>query len=32
LGEVQFQDNGDLKQAQIYVFQVKDGEFTPVTQ
>jgi branched-chain amino acid transport system substrate-binding protein len=32
LGKVQFQENGDLSQAQIYIFQVKDGEFAPVTQ
>ncbi len=30
LGKVQFQDNGDLKAAQIYIFQVKDGQFTQV--
>ena len=30
LGEVQFQDNGDLRAAQIYVFQVKDGQFAQV--
>jgi len=30
LGQVQFQDNGDLRKAQIYVFQVKDGQFTQV--
>lgn len=30
LGEVQFQDNGDLRAAQIYVFQVKDGQFVQV--
>ncbi len=30
LGEVQYQDNGDLKAAQIYIFQVKDGQFTQV--
>ena len=30
LGKVQYQDNGDLKAAQIYIFQVKDGQFTQV--
>ena len=30
LGKVQFQDDGDLKAAQIYIFQVKDGQFTQV--
>jgi branched-chain amino acid transport system substrate-binding protein len=30
LGEVQYQDNGDLRAAQIYTFQVKDGEFVQV--
>lgn len=30
LGKVQFQDNGDLKSAQIYTFQVKDGQFVQV--
>jgi len=30
LGKVQFQDNGDLRDAQIYIFQVKDGEFVQV--
>jgi branched-chain amino acid transport system substrate-binding protein len=30
LGQVQFQDNGDLRSAQIYIFQVKDGQFTQV--
>lgn len=30
LGEVRFQENGDLRQAQIYVFQVKDGQFAQV--
>ncbi len=30
LGKVQFQDNGDLKSAQIYIFQVKNGQFTQV--
>jgi branched-chain amino acid transport system substrate-binding protein len=30
LGEVQFQDNGDLRAAQIYLFQVKDGQFVQV--
>lgn len=30
LGEVQYQDNGDLRTAQIYVFQVKDGQFVQV--
>jgi len=31
LGKVQFQDNGDLRTPQIYIFQVKGGEFAPVT-
>ncbi len=30
LGAVQFQDNGDLRTAQIYIFQVKDGQFVQV--
>jgi branched-chain amino acid transport system substrate-binding protein len=30
LGKVQYQDDGDLKAAQIYIFQVKDGQFTQV--
>ena len=30
LGKVQFQDNGDLRAAQIYMFQVKDGQFVQV--
>ncbi len=30
LGQVQFQDNGDLRKAQIYIFQVKDGQFAQV--
>jgi len=30
LGQVQFQDNGDLRSAQIYIFQVKDGQFVQV--
>lgn len=30
LGQVQYQENGDLRQAQIYVFQVKDGQFAQV--
>jgi branched-chain amino acid transport system substrate-binding protein len=30
LGEVQYQDDGDLKAAQIYIFQVKDGQFVQV--
>jgi branched-chain amino acid transport system substrate-binding protein len=30
LGEVQFQDNGDLRTPQIYIFQVKGGEFVQV--
>jgi branched-chain amino acid transport system substrate-binding protein len=30
LGEVQYEDNGDLRAAQIYTFQVKDGEFVQV--
>ncbi|PKO22289.1 MAG: hypothetical protein CVU38_10270 [Chloroflexi bacterium HGW-Chloroflexi-1] len=32
LGAVQFQDNGDLRAPQIYIFQVKDGEFAQVAQ
>jgi len=32
LGAVQFLDNGDLRSPQIYIFQVKDGEFVPVVQ
>lgn len=31
LGKVQFLDNGDLRTPQIYTFQVKGGEFAPVT-
>lgn len=31
LGQVQFQDNGDLRKAQIYIFQVKNGQFTQVS-
>ncbi len=31
LGNVQFQDNGDLRSAQIYVFQVKGGQFVQVS-
>ena len=30
LGAVQYQDNGDLRAAQIYTFQVKDGQFVQV--
>jgi ABC-type branched-subunit amino acid transport system substrate-binding protein len=30
LGEVQYQDNGDLRDAKIYIFQVKDGEFVQI--
>jgi branched-chain amino acid transport system substrate-binding protein len=30
LGKVQFQDNGDLRSPQIYIFQVKGGEFAQV--
>ncbi len=30
LGEVQFQENGDLRAAQIYIFQVKGGQFVQV--
>ena len=30
LGKVQFQDNGDLRAAQIYLFQVKGGEFVQI--
>ncbi len=30
LGKVQFQDNGDLRSPQIYIFQVKGGEFVQV--
>ncbi len=30
LGKVQFQDNGDLRAAKIYIFQVKDGQFVQV--
>jgi branched-chain amino acid transport system substrate-binding protein len=30
LGTVQYQDNGDLRAAQIYIFQVKGGEFVQV--
>ncbi len=31
LGKVQFQDNGDLREARIYIFQVKGGEFVQVS-
>jgi branched-chain amino acid transport system substrate-binding protein len=31
LGEVQYQDNGDLRAAQIYIFQVKGGQFVQVS-
>jgi branched-chain amino acid transport system substrate-binding protein len=30
LGKVQYQDNGDLRDAKIYTFQVKNGEFVQV--
>ena len=30
LGKVQYQDNGDLRTPQIYIFQVKAGEFAQV--
>jgi len=30
LGEVQYQDNGDLRAAQIYIFQVTGGQFVQV--
>ena len=30
LGAVQYQDNGDLRSAQIYTFQVKNGQFVQV--
>jgi branched-chain amino acid transport system substrate-binding protein len=30
LGKVQYQDNGDLQDAKIYIFQVKGGEFVQV--
>jgi branched-chain amino acid transport system substrate-binding protein len=30
LGQVNFDDKGDLQSAQIYVFQVKDGQFAQV--
>jgi branched-chain amino acid transport system substrate-binding protein len=30
LGKVQYQDNGDLRAAQIYIFQVKDGQFVQI--
>ena len=30
LGAVQYQDNGDLRAAQIYTFQVKNGQFVQV--
>jgi branched-chain amino acid transport system substrate-binding protein len=30
LGKVQFQDNGDLRSPQIYIFQVMGGEFAQV--
>jgi branched-chain amino acid transport system substrate-binding protein len=30
LGEVQYLDNGDLRAAQIYIFQVKGGQFVQV--
>jgi branched-chain amino acid transport system substrate-binding protein len=31
LGAVQYQDNGDLRAAQIYIFQVKGGQFVQVS-
>jgi len=31
LGKVQYQDNGDLRMPQIYIFQVKAGEFAQVS-
>jgi len=31
LGKVQYQDNGDLRMPQIYIFQVKGGEFAQVS-
>jgi branched-chain amino acid transport system substrate-binding protein len=31
LGAVQYQDNGDLRAAQIYIFQVKGGQFGQVS-
>jgi hypothetical protein len=30
LGVVQYQDNGDLRAAQIYTFQVTNGQFVQV--
>jgi branched-chain amino acid transport system substrate-binding protein len=30
LGAVQYQDNGDLRAAQIYTFQVENGQFVQV--
>ena len=30
LGKVQYEENGDLRDAKIYIFQVKDGEFVQV--
>jgi branched-chain amino acid transport system substrate-binding protein len=30
LGEVRYQDNGDLRDAKIYIFQVKNGEFVQI--
>jgi branched-chain amino acid transport system substrate-binding protein len=30
LGRVQYQDNGDLRDAKIYIFQVRGGEFVQV--
>ncbi|MGQ9489197.1 MAG: branched-chain amino acid ABC transporter substrate-binding protein [Anaerolineae bacterium] len=30
LGKVQFQENGDLRTAKIYIFQVRDGQFVQV--
>jgi hypothetical protein len=30
LGKVQYQEDGDLRDAKIYTFQVKNGEFVQV--
>jgi branched-chain amino acid transport system substrate-binding protein len=30
LGDIQYQENGDLRAAQIYIFEVKGGEFVQV--
>ena len=32
LGKVQYQENGDLRTPQIYIFQVKGGEFAQVAE